>query len=204
MRAGEAGLVLLIGVISIVVILAQRGAAGTPLFAADELTRFSLFLLCIVVAMIAAAASLRGRGTLALAAGVGIAGATLFLPIQLALLPQSYLDSRAPAEFLAREIEIDSDDILVSDATLFGAVNWAFQRDDVYVVSPGEIAYGLSFPESRGRQLDPAKLGDFIEGQRNGRNVVVICRVSTAAELPPEIVASAATTRRADIVVLRL
>ena len=85
---------------------------------------------------------------------IGAAGIALVLPLQLAPLPQWLLDSKAPAGFLAADVAVGADTVLISDAPLFGAVAWSFGRDDVYVLSEGEIAYGLAYPESRHRSLD--------------------------------------------------
>lgn len=123
------------------------------------------------------------------------------MPLQLALLPQWLLDSKAPSGFLAT-VDIAPDTILISDAPLFGAVSWSFARDDIYLVGEGELAYGLAYPESRHRSLDDGQLGDLVA--RSTGNVVMIVRDSTAERLPVDLLARARRTQRGDVVIMRL
>lgn len=198
---GAAVLAALVALGLVVVIAAQRGALEETLFAVDELPRFYFLLAWLAIALAAAIVALAGRRDATRLAAIGAAGIALFMPLQLALLPQWLLDSKAPSGFLAT-VDIAPDTILISDAPLFGAVSWSFARDDIYLVGEGELAYGLAYPESRHRSLDDGQLGDLVA--RSTGNVVMIVRDSTAERLPVDLLARARRTQRGDVVILRL
>jgi len=198
---GAAVLAALVALGLVVVIAAQRGALEETLFAVDELPRFYFLLAWLAIALAAAIVALAGRRDATRLAAIGAAGIALFMPLQLALLPQWLLDSKAPSGFLAT-VDIAPDTILISDAPLFGAVSWSFARDDIYLVGEGELAYGLAYPESRHRSLDDGQLGDLVA--RSTGNVVMIVRDSTAERLPVDLLARARRTQRGDVVIMRL
>jgi 4-amino-4-deoxy-L-arabinose transferase len=204
-RAYSIGAALLGGLLLLALVLlaaAQRGAFDATLFADGETPRLFALLTCLAGALAAAILALAARAAVTRLVAIGAAGIALVLPLQLAPLPQWLLDSKAPAGFLAADIAVDADTILISDAPLFGAVAWSFGRDDVYLLSEGEISYGLAYPESRHRSLDEARLDALVAAHAG--DVVMILRDSTAQRLPPALVGRAERRQRSDIVILRL
>lgn len=82
-----------------------------------------------------------------------------FLPLMICsffVVPQSIYDCRCPMSFMNKhQSEVDSNTILVAHgASLLHAACLAFHRTDVYPFYPGEIEYGLKYPEEKGRQLN--------------------------------------------------
>lgn len=204
-RAYSIGAASLAGVLMLTLVLlaaAQGGAFDATLFADDELPRFFALLACLAGALAAAILALATRGAAMRLTAIGAAGIALVLPLQLAPLPQWLLDSKAPAGFLAADVAVGADTVLISDSSLFGAVAWSFGRDDVYVLSEGEIAYGLAYPESRHRSLDEARLDALVAAHAG--DTVMILRDSTAQRLPPALIARAERRQRSDVVILRL
>jgi 4-amino-4-deoxy-L-arabinose transferase len=119
---------------------------------------------------------------------ITVAGAALIVPLQVAV-PDRALDRFAPGSTIERYAAASPDTIVVSDAGMFGAVAWALKRADIYVVAPGEIEYGLSYPESRHRWLEGDALAQLIEANRGRQEILVICWPSSesrvASRLPP-------------------
>ena len=94
------------------------------------------------------------------------------------LLPQNIILKKAPVEFLQQmRSTLSGDDVLVADGLLVRAVNWAFKRDDVYMLSPSELEYGLGLPEGKNRLLDVNRFMELLENARSeGKSVAVFCK----------------------------
>jgi 4-amino-4-deoxy-L-arabinose transferase len=166
----------------------QAGAFGAAAYAADERLKLGVMVASLVAGAACGAVAFFGKRPvtrLAALAGVGVA---FFLPLDLAL-PQRALDAVAPSTAVAHYAATPRDTVLVSDDWLFGAVSWVLKRDDVYVVSAGEIEYGMSYPESRHRKLVGTMFTDLIDANRGRHDVLVLCDPSTeqalGAQLPP-------------------
>ena len=95
------------------------------------------------------------------------------LPAARRRAPQRAIDGFAPSTAIAHHVATPADTVLVSDASLAGAVAWELNRQDVYVVNPGEMNYGLSYPEARQRKLTASMLGDLIASNRGVHDVLV-------------------------------
>jgi 4-amino-4-deoxy-L-arabinose transferase len=169
-------------------VAAQSGAFGAAAYSADErlqLIGMAAFLIAGAACGASAFFGARPAARFAAIAGVGVA---FFLPLDVAL-PQRALDAVAPSTAVEHYAATPRDTVLVSDDWLFGAVTWVLKRDDVYVVSAGEIEYGMSYPESRHRKLVGTMLADLIAANRGQHDVLVLCAASTeqeiGAQLPP-------------------
>jgi 4-amino-4-deoxy-L-arabinose transferase len=102
-------------------------------------------------------------------------------------MPQRAIDGFAPSTAIAHYAATPADTVLVSDASLAGAVSWELDRQDVYVVNPGEMSYGLSYPEARHRKLDAATLADLIASNRGAHDVLVLCEPDTEKEIDSQL-----------------
>ncbi len=80
------------------------------------------------------------------------------------VFPQQVLDRKAPGKFLHTHADLVTPETrLVADAGLMHAVNWYYQREDVYLLhSQGEVAYGLSYPDARSRYLNLNEVAAFV------------------------------------------
>lgn len=90
--------------------------------------------------------------------------------------PITVLEKRAPQAFLeSMASHVRPDTILISDSKFTHAVAWVYKRHDVFVaLNPGEMEYGLSYPEARMRNLpDAAAIANFLS-QNKGRHPIVM------------------------------
>ena len=123
-----------------------------------------------------ALAPAQGRRWLGLAGGSLVA---VMIAVQF-VLPDDVRWSKAPGRFLAAQAAATSADaILVSDGGVFRAVNWAFRRDDVYLLDDSELDYGLAYPEHAHRKLtQPGALAALIAQNAGHREIVFVTRDS--------------------------
>lgn len=181
---------------------AEAGAFGAPPFAAAERAKLAEFVLLAACGAGCAILASAARGPVLRLGAVAGAGAALILPLQIAV-PQRALDNIAPATTLAPLAQTPADTLVVSDAPLFGTVAWVLKRSDIYVLSAGEIEYGLSYPDSRARLLDDAGLRRLL-AERGKRGVLVVCSEPTASRIAGVLPAAARRDERGKVVVWRL
>ncbi len=153
-------------------------------------------LACAVIAV----RSVRARTALVAFTGTAIA---FFLPLDVAL-PQRAIDGFAPSTAIAHYAATPADTVVVSDASLAGAVAWELYRQDVYVVDPGEMSYGLSYPEARHRKLDVATFADLIASNRGAHDVLVLCGSDTEKEIDSQLPPSTQRSLDGRVRVLRI
>lgn len=199
-----AGLVAAIFVLLLAVLAAsQSGALGAAAYGPNERLQLAAMAgLLIVGAACGAIALFSARPGTRLAAMTGV-GIAFVLPLDVAL-PQRALDSVAPSTALAHYAATPRDTVLVSDDWLFGAVSWVLRRDDVYVVTAGEIEYGMSYPESRHRKLVGTMLADLIAANRGRHDVLILCDSSTVANIDAQLPPSTQRSEDGHVHVLRI
>jgi 4-amino-4-deoxy-L-arabinose transferase len=181
---------------------AQGGVLGAVPYGVGEGGRLATLVAGLVVGAAGGIVAVAARRTRVRIDGVAVAGAALLVPLQFAL-PQQALDNFAPSAVVARYAR-GANTIVVSDAPLFGTAAWALKRTDVYVASPGEIEYGLSYPEARERLLDGPKFGALLaENRRRGSEVVLVCVPSTEQELKPWLPSDARREQQGNVIVWR-
>jgi len=64
----------------------------------------------------------------------------------------------------------------VSDSSMVHAVAWAYKRKDIYMLSHGELEYGLKYPDSEQRFLDEGKFKQFVAENHGKRPIAIIYR----------------------------
>ena len=52
-------------------------------------------------------------------------------------------------------------------------MSWYLQRSDVYLIAGGELTYGLAYPDSKSRWIDPQAFEQFLS---TGREVMLVCK----------------------------
>jgi 4-amino-4-deoxy-L-arabinose transferase len=198
-RAGAWGVALILLVALAGLIGAQVGAFGAPPYAEDEQAKLVFAAVCLAIgAGGAVVAALTRRAGLPLAA-FGTAGAGLFLTIA-AALPRVALDNVGPSELLADGVLEAPDALVVSDASTFGAIAWYTKRDDIYVLTPGEIGYGLDYPESRARNLQNGGLARLIDEHRRTREIFIVVRPDHEDQIGVVLPSEATRTERGGLV----
>ena len=141
-------------------------------------------------------------GRLAVLAGSLAAGVALLVPLHFGL-PQQALDNFAPGGAVAR-YATGADAVVVSDAPLFGTAAWVLKRTDIYVASPGEIDYGLSFPEAKQRLLDGPAFAALLAANRGRRDVLLVCVPSTEQDLKAWLPSGARREQQGNVIVWRM
>jgi 4-amino-4-deoxy-L-arabinose transferase len=181
---------------------AQANAFGTIPFEPAEHPKLAGFAALLVAGCglgIYAAFASDSTARVAALAGTGVA---LFLPIEV-MAPHVVLENVAPTMAVAHYAP-SPDAILVSDASLFGTVAWVFKRNDIYVLSVGEIAYGLSYPEAQHRRLDASGLAHLIKRSAGHRPVLIVCKSSTERDIERVLPARAERSHHGEVVLWRI
>jgi 4-amino-4-deoxy-L-arabinose transferase len=181
----------------------QTMRGGDSLYGSTELAKLVVLggaLIC--GAGCAAVVVRRASRASALAAVAGVSAAVL-VPLQLAL-PDRLLELFAPVTAIAHYASVPRDALIVSEASLFGATAWALKRDDIYVISPGEIEYGLSYPESGHRWLKGAMLARLIDENRGRREILIVGQSSSAPGIEPQLPAHAKRSEQGRVTFWRI
>jgi len=109
-----------------------------------------------------------------------------FLMAAPVLMPDITLQKKAPEIFLEQMIpEIATTDRIVTDGGVVRAVCWSWKRTDLYLLTGGELNYGLNQPEGRSRRIDLAEVRKMIEAQPG--KVVLVVKVNTFSKLHKEL-----------------
>ena len=200
--AGGLVLVAFLTLLALLVV-AQKGVLGAPVFWPGEGDRLTTFLGALVVGVLGSGVAIAAAGSRARVAGFAAAGAALLIPLQFAL-PYRALDNFAPGVAVARFTAGAANAVVVADAPLFGTAAWVLKRTDVYVVSPGEIEYGLSYAEARPRLLDGPAFAALLTENRGRRDVLLLCVPSTEEGLKEFLPGNARREQLGNVIVWRI
>ncbi|MEO8224290.1 MAG: phospholipid carrier-dependent glycosyltransferase [Gammaproteobacteria bacterium] len=187
-RGVRRGALLLGGLFSLglVYLLANRfGLAGRLVFAPAETSHWLLGLLGLGSS--AAIAFVAGRASTAASSRPWILGLSvlgLFLTLPLAL-PERTRESKMPGELMARLHAAHPDAVIISHGSLVRSVSWVFKTIDNYVLDPGELRYGLAYPDTAHRLLEPEGVGRLIAANAGKRDILIIVPDAQARALAP-------------------
>jgi len=181
----------------------QSGLAGEPLYLPSESWQLAAFVAALLAGAGCAVFAYRSPTSSAGLIVIAAAGVALMVPLQVAL-PSRVLERLGPTSIIERHAMGSADTIIVSDARLVGAVEWALKRDDIYVITPGEIEYGLSYPESRRRWLEGEALGRLIAANAGRHEILIICWSVNEARVEPQLPPMTARSQHGDVVFWRL
>lgn len=96
------------------------------------------------------------------------------------VVPHSSLTRLTPVPLIQKEKHLFTPDtMLVSDASIVRAVAWVLDRKDIYLVGKGELKYGLSYPDAKGRYLGVNGLNALLKKVKDGkvrRKIAVFCQ----------------------------
>ena len=114
---------------------------------------------------------------------LGLSIVPVFLVFSVAL-PNVFIDRKAPERFLQQFRDVVSKDtVLVSDDSMVHSVAWVFQRQDLYMLSQGEVDYGLMQADASGRLLDKAGIDGLKQALHSGQNMVLFYRGGVPSSL---------------------
>jgi 4-amino-4-deoxy-L-arabinose transferase len=112
------------------------------------------------------------------------------------VVPNETLKHKSPGQQLMQYRDrLTESAILISDATVLREVAWYLKRDDIYMISNGEVHYGgeahygLGYPEARYRYLNEERFKSLMEENASRRPVLMVCKrecpETLTAMLPP-------------------
>lgn len=98
-------------------------------------------------------------------------------------IPDQTREVKSPGPLLEKYRQgVIRDNIIISDENSLRAVCWYLKRSDVYILGEaGEMNYGLTYPDAKGRQLDAKTAADLI--QKNRGKTILIARVKNTGQL---------------------
>ena len=89
------------------------------------------------------------------------------------VVPKSFYDARTMDVFLEEcRDEITPDTVIIAKGSCCQAVCCVYERNDIYIIAPGELTYGLSYPEDKHRDLAVHLLKQFF-AEHPGQKVVM-------------------------------
>ena len=202
MRIALGVLVAAFSLLLAAILAVQLGAFTTPLYGASESP--TVVALCVLLALTVAgcAAAYRNARNFARVGAVVVAGVAVLVPLQV-FFPARIVERLLPSAAVANNLP-SRETVIVSDSSLFGTAAWTFKRDDIYVVSGGEIDYGLSYPEHRFRRLEGHMLEDLIAATRGRSDLLIVCKENTEQDIAPTLPADTARLQQGSVVFLRI
>jgi 4-amino-4-deoxy-L-arabinose transferase len=102
----------------------------------------------------------------------------LFLLSAQFLMPDRSIERKAPGAFLVQQQDkVGPDTLVLSTDDPVRAVCWFYKRADVFLIGdPGELTYGIHYPDSRSRLLTLDQFRELIHENRGKKRVVFITR----------------------------
>jgi 4-amino-4-deoxy-L-arabinose transferase len=190
MRGALLALAVVFALLLAAILVVQTGRIVSPVYTESESLRTTALYVLFTLGLGSAAGAFWSARAVTRAVALAIGGVAFILPLQ-ALLPERVLDHATPTVAVARHAP-SRDTVIVADASRFGTVAWTLKRDDIYVVSPGEIEYGLSYPEARFRRLTGQMLADLVDTIGARSDILIVCKPATAAAISGMLPARAA------------
>ena len=140
----------------------------------DESLKFWILQASIVIALLVGMISLRQTNW-----RIRLASMAFFLLPILVLatvsVPTRIMEKKTPGEFILEIAPlVDENTMIVSDGTMFRALNWYLDRRDVYMLSGNEVTYGLGYPDSAHRRLNPESMRLIIQ-KRQQQPIALFC-----------------------------
>ncbi|CAY75104.1 4-amino-4-deoxy-L-arabinose transferase [Erwinia pyrifoliae DSM 12163] len=167
-----------LGLLAVVLVLAPWGVVQHPLYAPSELSRVLLagiaFLWWALI------------GLVSLADGARYWRLAALCPLGLALviaaaIPQRVIDSKQPQSFIAaisHKLQ-QSRYVLGNEVGVASALAWELQRSDILLFSQqGELRYGLSYPDAKGRFIAIDDFTAWLKAHRRLGSVSLVMKLS--------------------------
>ncbi len=116
-------------------------------------------------------------------------------PVALSLLvgqaiPQQVIDSKQPQFFIAdhREMLSQSHQVLSNSVGVATALAWELKRTDVLMYrQTGELQYGLSYPDARGRFISDSEFMPWLAEARKKGNVSLVLLLARDQRIPCDL-----------------
>nr|CBX79936.1 4-amino-4-deoxy-L-arabinose transferase [Erwinia amylovora ATCC BAA-2158] len=168
----------LLGLLAVVLALAPWGVVQHPLYARSEL--FKVLLAAIAFLWWAL------TGLVSLADGARYWRLAALSPLALAwvmaaVIPDRIIDSKQPQSFIAainQKLQ-HSRYVLGNEVGVASALAWELQRSDILLFSQqGELKYGLSYPDAKGRFIASEDFPNWLKEHRRLGSVSLVMKLS--------------------------
>jgi 4-amino-4-deoxy-L-arabinose transferase len=182
---------LVLAGIALALVVLRVTASGVPTFDADETGEFLLLTGALAAGALAGLAGVRATR---LPVRLGASLALVLLPLLAVpwVYPREAERHKSPGQaLLAYRDRLTPDSIVITDDNLVRAVAWYLKRTDIYLVSTGELGYGLGYPDARYRLLDPARLRALLAHNAGRQAVLMACLGPCPAALTAQLPAAA-------------
>jgi 4-amino-4-deoxy-L-arabinose transferase len=172
-------------------IYTQTTHSDQALYNKHEMLSYFGLAASLVAALITGLISFRFKQNYLRLLSIAVAIIPVLVAAQFAF-PDQGTEHKSPGVLLQQHInEIPKDAVVISDSYVIGSVALALDRQDIYMASDGELAYGLSYPDAKGRLLTPASFASLLQKNRYTHTVVMVCSDSCNADFLPKIPANA-------------
>jgi len=205
LRYGAAAGACLFAALLAGLVAVQISGQWQPVFGPGETARWLLLAAVLALAVAAFTVAARSRVGRRSLAWFGCALLPFYLAVGLTrALPEKLLAERMPGELLRSVRAVTSSDaMIVSDARYFRSVAWFFDRADILMLDKGELAYGLTYADSRSRLLGREGLLRLLAQAPSNRPVLIIIGKRTARDLGLVFPATGTLTERGEMIVWR-
>ena len=124
----------------------------------------------------------------------------LLIMLQERIIPEDMVRSKEPQRFISQHLTAlkDCRFIMVNTAGLAPGVAWETWRSDLFLTdNPGELEYGMGYPDAAGRFVKEKDINAWVAQKRQEGNVALVMRLEKKIELldeltPPDIREAAA------------
>ena len=197
--AVSAAIALLFGLAFVLLLAVQTSSFAESVYAPDEALKATLMLAALATGSLAGLMAMRSRSSMRQLTLAAMSVLPLFLALTVAV-PARALDKKAPARFITSAGPFAHDAILVSHPSLFNALCWTLKRGDVYLFGQSEVHYGMTYPESRHRELDDAGLERLLGESYGRRAIVFLTKADRERELSGILPARGRRAQQGDLV----
>lgn len=182
-RRSSALMLIILTVLSLTFLLVQFTDIGPVIYTANEYDSLLFVIFSLSSAIALAYLSFKEIDPERRRVLMGLVTLPIFMVYSLAL-PGSVIDRKAPGRFLKQfQNIVSADTILVADGSMVHSVAWVFKRQDLYLLSSGELSYGLAQPEATDRLLDAKAVARLKSSLQAGQNMVLFFRGSSPQSL---------------------
>ena len=152
----------------------QSMETGSRIYAADENGHLTILVIALITGTIAGLiAYYNNRPGVKL-----IANMALISPLLITIdyiIPEQGLELKSPGILLEQyKDRITDDTLIISDGNVIRAADWYFKRDNIYLISVGELDYGLHYPDSAYKLLDQMQFSALMSKSEN-RPIIMVC-----------------------------
>jgi len=175
-----------LGLLFFILLYHEFFSASAPLYSQIELPMLIAMLVSLVIAatMMLATAFVKEKFT---RITLILCSTLILLPAVNLFLPVGVLKGKSPS-YITNSIvdKIDDNTIFVSDVNSVHSVAWIYKRTDIYLLSSGELTYGLKYPGEENRLLGMKGLEMLLNKQQAGevkKDIAVFCEEPCSGSL---------------------